>query len=154
MRFMMATMLLLAPAAVRAQDSGFTPGRYHAVPRDSTALNRFRSVEFDFRPDGLLLWRQLGEVVQMMAWRSVDGVFEIDEAVGCSTAPRGAYQIARWMNGFAFEVLQDGCTGRVAALNTIYLVRQDSLASTAGLSRSPDPAAPASPASSPVPRSD
>ncbi len=118
--------LAFAPSRSVAQ-ARFIPGVYHALPRDSTALNRFRGVEFDFRRSGALIWRRGTMVEQVMAWRAVDETFEVEESVGCSMAPKGTYRVTPWLDGFALQALQDGCTNRAAALNQIYLVPRDRL---------------------------
>jgi hypothetical protein len=122
-------LLPIALASTPARSDGqavpqarFTPGVYYALPRDSTAITRFRRVEFDFLPNGALIWRRGSTVEQVMAWRAADDVFEVEESVGCSIAPRGTYRVAPWLDGFALQAMQDGCTNRAAALNEIYLV--------------------------------
>lgn len=126
MRAWLVLFLVMLPAAAAAQDQ-FAPGAYDALPRDSTTLNRFRGVEFEFLTDGTMLWRRGSAVQQVMTWRAPGQVFELEEAVGCHVAPRGIYRVTRWLDGFVFEVLQDGCTNRVAALNAIYLVPRSRL---------------------------
>jgi hypothetical protein len=128
MRLMLIALLaLLVPAAAQAQGP-LTPGRYRPLPRDSSTINRFRGVEFELLPGGTLLWRR-GEVVeQRMQWRASDHLFEVDDALGCGVAPTGQYRVVRWVNGFAFEPVRDGCTMRVAALNGIYLLPKGELA--------------------------
>jgi hypothetical protein len=130
MRMSLSLLLALIPTMAAAQGAphaDFTPGVYTALPRDSTAINRFRGVEFDFRPDGALIWRRGSTVEQVMAWRASEETFEVEESVGCTTAPRGTYRVAPWLDGFALLVMQDGCTNRAAALNEIYLVPKSRL---------------------------
>lgn len=117
--------LLLLPMVSEAQaapDAKFTPGVYQALPRDSTAVNRYRWVEFDFQATGLLLWRRGSMIEQIMGWRASDDTFEVEDTIGCSAAPTGRYRLVPWMSGFAMEVIRDGCTARAAAVNEFYLV--------------------------------
>src|SRR5690349_7100375 len=113
MQIMMLAVLAILPVATSTPQQ-LEHGRYDAVPRDSTVHNRFLGVEFDFQADGRLVWRRGARVEQVMLWRSTDEVFEIEESVGCRMSPRGVYRIAPWLEGFALQVMQDGCTYRVA----------------------------------------
>lgn len=134
-RFLLLLIAVLLPQVANAQ--GMKPGRYRPLPRDSASINRFRGIEFELRADGVLLWRR-GEVIeQRMAWRETDHLFELVDPLGCDIAPAGQYRVVRWVTGFAFEPVRDGCALRVAALNSIYLLPKDELAAGADSTDSP-----------------
>jgi hypothetical protein len=123
MHTMMLATLALASLSASLQQLGL--GRYDALPRDSTAHNRFQDVELELQQGGTLLWRRGGAVELVMTWRSTEEVFEVEESLGCGSAPRGAYRVARWLAGYALEAMRDGCTNRVAMFNAIYLMPKE-----------------------------
>lgn len=123
------TLVVIGESSLAAQSTaaaGFTPGIYRALPRDASAFNRYQSVEFDFQSGGLLIWRRGSMVELLMQWRAAGDIFEVEESVGCSMAPVGQYRVVRWLGGFVLQVIRDGCTMRVAAVNEFYLVRSES----------------------------